>query len=86
MLAGIVKSTGRLRNLASALSRRTDGRGRKLAYLQAPVEHLKQHASSNVIIDTDRPIDVYCRLSSPESIDLDLHQVQAMQIHLARAT
>lgn len=63
----------------------TDSDGKQLAYFQAPLEHLKQHACSNVIVEVDQPTDIDCTVSSADSPDVRIREIRITQVKFSGA-
>lgn len=62
-----------------------DESGNRLAYVQTQVEHLRTHTCSNLIFQTDRPLDVTCTISSPEGAAVSLREVTVNRVEFGRA-
>lgn len=62
-----------------------DQSGRRLAYVQTQIQHLRTHTCSNLIFQIDQPRDVTCSISSPEGAPVSLTGVTVERIELRHA-
>ncbi len=62
-----------------------DQTGRRLAYVQTEVEHLRTHSCSNLILQVDGPMEIACTISSPDGAPVSLKRVTIDRIAFAEA-
>ena len=62
-----------------------DQSGRRLAYVQTQIEHLRTHTCSNLIFQIDRPLEATCTISSPEGAPVSLTDITVERIEFSRA-